>query len=271
MRAVRSLSVMSLLVFSLAACAGTATPSPSSSPVPSREAPVMPSTEPSAAPSLAPVDGDVALVVLPPEDPPEVRMAIPGQRVCFLVVLEDRTGSQDPATITATADGATVEAIEPGELTPGVVGEVWVVPDAATTETTATVTITASRGGAALTETRSLPIFPMADERGADAQPHVERWLAWLIAEHPELGITAETAWDPEFVSTLLVVSHYAYWSDEWEMTIAWHNMIAPYDWSEVHLRRRGTDAAPSLAFKVDSVSGGTEPYAIEPPEVVVR
>ena len=72
-------------------------------------------------------------------------------------------------------------------------------------------------------------------------------------------------------MSILLVVSHYAWWSDEWEMTIAWHNMIAPYDWSEVCLRHRGTESSPSLAFKVDSVSGGTEPYAIEPPEVVVR
>ena len=271
MRAVRSSSVAILLALSLAACAGTAAPSPSPSPVPSRERPVQPSTGPSPSPSVAPADSDLALLVLPPEDPPEVRTAIPGQRVCFLVVLEDRTGSSDPATIAATAEGATVEAIEPAELVPGVVGEVWVVPDPATTETTASVTITASRGGDVLSESRSLPIFPMADERGADAQPHFERWLAWLIAEHPELGITADTAWDPEFVSILLVVSHYAYWSDEWEMTIAWHNMIAPYDWSEVHLRRRGTDPAPSLAFKVDSVSGGTEPYAITPPEVVVR
>jgi hypothetical protein len=54
-------------------------------------------------------------------------------------------------------------------------------------------------------------------------------------------------------------------------MTIAWHNMIAPYDWSEVHLRHRGTESAPSLAFRIDSVSGATPPHAVEPPEVVVR
>jgi hypothetical protein len=47
--------------------------------------------------------------------------------------------------------------------------------------------------------------------------------------------------------------------------------MIAPYDWSEVHLRERGVDVAPSIAFKIDSVSGDTEPYEITPPEVVVR
>ena len=145
------------------------------------------------------------------------------------------------------------------------------MPDPSTVETRASVTITAVRGSISKTETRSLPVFPMPDERGGDAQPYFERWVAWLAAEHPELGITADTEWDPQFVSILLVVSHYAWFSDDWEMTIAWHNMIAPYDWTEVHLRKRGVDVRPSLAFRIDSVAGATEPHAITPPEVVVR
>jgi hypothetical protein len=47
--------------------------------------------------------------------------------------------------------------------------------------------------------------------------------------------------------------------------------MIPPDDWSEVHLRRRGVDVAPSIAYRQDSVSGGTEPREVAPPEVVVR
>jgi hypothetical protein len=111
----------------------------------------------------------------------------------------------------------------------------------------------------------------MADERAADARPYFDRWLAWLIAERTELGITEATSWTPEFVSTLLVVSHYAYWSDEWEATILWHNMIPPYDWTEIQLRHRWTEAVPTLAFRVDSVSGDKAPHEVEPPEVVVR
>jgi hypothetical protein len=222
-------------------------------------------------PSPASSAADFAIEVTPPEVPPEVRAAIPGQRVCFLVVLADDGGSPAPVTISATADGAEVGTIEPLALVGGVVGEVWVVPAPATAETTASVTITATRGSITKTETRSIPIFPMIDERGADAQPHFERWVAWLASAHPELGITAATGWEPGFVSILLVVSHYAYFSDQWEMTIAWHNMIPPYDWSEVHLRKRGVDVRPSLAFRTDSVSGATEPHEVEPPEVVVR
>ncbi|MFO7548111.1 MAG: hypothetical protein R6X29_04460 [Acidimicrobiia bacterium] len=239
---------MVAMLASLAGCGSDS--SPPSSPPPNTDA------------------GELALVVSPPEEPPEVRAAIPGQRVSFLVEVEGVAG---PVTIAATADQAVVEQIVPVELSAGTVGEVWVVPDPATEETTATVEITATLGDDTVAEVRTIPIIPMAGERAADAEPYFDLWTEWLAAEHPELGITEATVWDPEYVSTLLVVSHYAYFSEDWEMTIAWHVMIPPSDWTEVYLRRRGVDAAPSLAYKIDSVAEGTEPHEIEPPEVVVR
>jgi hypothetical protein len=223
---------------------------------------------PTAVPS--PPDAGFALDVLPPEEPAASRVAIPGSGYCFLVVVEDGAPSPAAVTIEATATGATVTEIRPAQLVPGVVGEVWVVADPSTVETTGSVTITGTRGDVTRTETRSLPIFPMEDAR-PEARTYFDRWVAWLESEHPELGIDAATDWRPVFVSTLLVVSHYSYWSEDWEVTVAWHNMIPPYDWTEVHLRRRWVDTAPSLAFKVDSVSGDAAPYAIAPPEVVVR
>jgi hypothetical protein len=264
----RTIGVLGLAAaITLAACTtGAASPSPSRAPAPSPS----PSPEPSASPSPA-AAADFSIAVTPPEAPPEVRMAIPGQQVSFLVVVTNEDGGREPVTISATATGATVGPILPETLGPGVVGEVWVVPDPATTETTATVAISATRDGATATETRTIPVFPMIDERAADARPHFERRAAWLASEHPELGITADTAWDPQFVSTLLVVSHYAYFSDDWELTVAWHNMIPPDDWSEIHLRKRGVDVRPSIAYRQDSVADATEPYAVEPPEVVVR
>ena len=88
-----------------------------------------------------------------------------------------------------------------------------------------------------------------------------------LPSAHPELGITAQTKWEPVFVSTLLVVSHYSYYSPDWELAIAWHNMIAPYDWTDMYLRHRGTETAPSIAFRIDSVSGGTAPHVADAAE----
>jgi hypothetical protein len=259
MRTIHCLSL--LLVLALAGCSAAATPSPSPSPTPLPSSPPTPSPTPAA---------EISLDVQPPEAPPEIRVAIPGSRYCFLVVADAGT-TAGPVTISATARKAKVVEILPVELPAGTVGEVCVVADATTTETTGSVVITATREGAEKSVTRSLKVFPMLDERAADAQPYFDLWVSRLAAAHPELGITADTAWEPVFVSTLLVVSHYSYWSEEWEMTVAWHNMIPPYDWTEVHLRRRGVDTAPSLAFKIDSVSGATAPYAVEPPEAVVR
>lgn len=256
MRTLRFVTLVLVLVLVLAGCSASASPSPS----------------PTAAPTPPPTPTPTfTLDVLPPDEPAESRMAIPGSRYCFLVVVGDDAASPAPVTIDASATKGRVVEVTPAELTPGTVGEVWVVAGPATTETTGSVTITATRGDVTRTVTRSLLVFPMADERAADARPYFDRWAAWLAAEHPELGITADTTWQPVFVSTLLVVSHYSYWSEEWEMTVAWHNMIAPHDWTEVHLRRRGVDAAPSLAFRIDSVSGAAAAHEVEPPEVVVR
>jgi hypothetical protein len=228
-----------------------------------------PSPTPKGSPSPSPA-ADFTIEVVPAEVPIEVRALIPGQRSSFLVVVTDASPATGPIVITATVTGATIEQIiQPTAATP--VAEVWFVPDATATDATGSVAISASRGSVVRAESRTFQVMPMVDERAADARPYFQRWIAWLAEQHPELGITGTTTWQPEFVSTLLVVSHYAYYSDDWELTLAWHIMVAPDDWSEVHLRHRGVDAAPSLAFRQDSVSEGTEPRPVAPPEVVVR
>ncbi|HLO35746.1 MAG TPA: hypothetical protein VK194_06680 [Candidatus Deferrimicrobium sp.] len=260
MRAERPAAIASLLVL-IAACVGTG-----SSPTPPTASPA-----PSAPASASAAPGDFTLTVLPPEEPPEAREAIPGEKVSFLVRVDDAVADAAPAVITATAKGAKVIDIAWPPVRPGVVGEVWVVPDPSTVDAVAHVTITAERSGVTKTADRSILVRPMIDERAADARPYFERWRTWLVANHPELGITDGTTWDPVFVSTFLVVSHYAYFSDAWEMTISWHVMIAPNDWSEVWLRHRGDEAAPSLAFRIDSVSGGSAPHRVAPPEAILR
>jgi len=197
-------------------------------------------------------------------------MVLPGEASSFLVQVSDLAPGAGSVVISATAVGAKVtQIIQPTAEKP--VGEVWFVPDPTAEETTGSLTITAGCGASTMAVERTFKVFPMTDERAQDAEPYFERWIAWLIEEHPEFGIDESTEWQPQFVSTLLVVSHYAYYSDEWELTVTWHNMIPPDDWTEIHLRHRGVDLTPSLAFRQDSVSNVTEPHAVAPPEVVVR
>jgi hypothetical protein len=249
---------LGLIVFALAGCtAATAAPSPTPTPTPT------PTPSPAA-------EADFTVSVFPAEDPVEARVAIPGEKVSFLVVVES-PGDDRTVAVTAVASGAKITTIKPAQLKPGVVGEVWLTPDSVTADATATVTVTASRGTVTRTVDRSIKVTPMTDERAADAQRYFQMWVDYLATAHPELGITKETVWEPTYVSIFLVVSHYAYYSDEWEMKVSWHNMIPPYDWTEVYLRHRGTEWKPSLDFKIDSVSGKTAAYATTPPDAVMR
>lgn len=222
----------------------------------------------------APAQGSFTVDVAPGESPAAVRAAIPGQETSFLVTITDGGSASGPATVTATATSAVVDRVEPAAIRAGQVAEIWVTIDPSiTTDSTAGVAIEVSRGGETQTVRRSIVVMPMSSEgRERDAAPHFQFWTAWLASHHPELGITTATQWRPVFVSTLLVVSHMSYFSDQWEMGLAWHaGTVPPYDWSQIYLRRRGTEVIPSIAFKLDSFSGATAPYAVTPPEVVVR
>lgn len=228
----------------------------------------VPTSTPGPTGSAAPFE----MNILPPEDPVEARVAIPGEMVCF--VIEPPSYTQDEVSYSISAELAEV-VLEPLEYPSGAVVETCVVPDPTEVEATATVTFTTelSVGGErqVRTDERSIVVWPVADERALDAQPYFDRWVAWLADNQPELGITVDTEWDPTFVSTFLVVSHYAYWNDEWEMVIAWHNMIPPDDWTDVFLRTRGFESAYNIAFRQDSVSGNSEPRSLPTPVDLIR
>jgi hypothetical protein len=191
----------------VAACGGSAA-TPSLSPAP-------PVPTPSPSPSPATAGADFTIEVLPAAEPAEGRPAIPGEKVVFLVVVTS-PGTDQPVKVGATVKGGTVDRISPAELKPGVVGEVWIVPGAATEETRITTEITASRAGVTRTASRTTVIMPFEDDRAPQAQPYFDLWVGWLAANHPEFGITTATRWESSFVLALLIVGHYAYFSDDW-------------------------------------------------------
>lgn len=223
---------------------------------------------PSGSPPAGGETFDIA--VIPAEDPAPVRTVIPGQREIFLVTSDARAGS-GPIAITADADLAQVE-IQPATLEPGAVVEVTVVADEIDADATGTVTITGTRDGVASIEERSLPIWAEVDGRQADAERIRDLFLPWVEANHPELGITARTEWQPTIVQPqILVVSHYLFLTEEWEMGVEWHVMMAPDDWANMYLRHRYTDAAPSVAARISSVLDEVPPVEAVPPEAVYR
>jgi hypothetical protein len=219
-----------------------------------------PSAAPSVTPSASDASSDFTLEVLPAQF---VGMIIGSQKAVFLVRVSG-TDADGAAEITASAAGATI-SVDPQMLTPGVVGEVTVIPAAVTAESQLPVTITASRGDVEKSEERSLTVMPGEDTLAQEAALHVAPFITWLAANHPELGITPETSWDGGLGSWVLIVEHYQYVSEEWELGLSWHVMVAPEDWARIYLRHRWTESEPSLAFEISSFSGGSEPVPMTP------
>jgi hypothetical protein len=253
----------------------TMVPTPTADPTTKpRTPPPMPSVEPTVTPTLPP-SGLMTVTVLPVEVPPEVRPAIPGERICFLVLVDDRFADDGAISIAATGDGVTIDSV-PSVPPPRQVGELWVTvgPHEGEVEKIVTVEVTVTHGGddpVEWVETRSIIVVPDTDSRAEIAEQYFDFWVEWLATEHPELGIDETVEWESTIVSMLWIVSKYAYWSDEWEMVVAWHEMVPPDDFTEVYLRRRDDEVRYSLVFRQDSFSEQSEPQQISPPADLIR
>jgi hypothetical protein len=203
---------------------------------------------------------------------PVFKYSIAGQHFVFLVTITDEAEECElPVTISAKAPGAEV-VIYYRDIFEGEVAEVVVIPTLASVGQIIEVTITGTRGNASDEKVASFEVAEGEDDRQEYATELLDKFVSWLATNHPELGITENTAWNGTMVSPVwLVVSHYLFFSEEWELHIEWHIMVPPYDWAKIDLRHRFDELAPSYAFEISSVDATSEPVAIEVPETVWR
>jgi len=215
--------------------------------------------------------------------PADIDDAIPGQACVFLVTVTDRpltAGIAGPVELSASGSGAQV-TIENGTLDKDGVAEITVTPDPLASKNNewdgrdVTATLTARYGN--IEDTKTLQVHVTSEEEdlvAASAEEVRDLFIPWLENNHPDLGITSSTEWSGTIVTPhILVVTHYLYFSDDWEMHVYWHVMIPPYDWARIELRRRFEDTAPSLAFEIPSRSATPplEATAITPSETIWR
>jgi hypothetical protein len=210
---------------------------------------------------------DFTLTVLPERF---TGMGIGGQPI-LLLVMASGAASDGPVEISATSQGAMV-SVEPARLEPGVVGEITVIPAAVTQETELGIAISAARGDVEHVSSRSLKVFPGEGTEGATAAGFLARFAEWLEVNRPDLGITRATAWEEAAGPWVLIVTHYMYLSEEWELDLAWHAAtIPPNDWVRINLRRRWVEVAPSIAFEISSAAAFDQPRDIPPDPAVWR
>ena len=219
--------------------------------------------------STVPPAASADIVVLPEF----IQGVIPGASLMLLVTPADP--SSGAIAITAAAAGAGVD-VEPAVISGTQVAEVTFVPPPSRTESTLVATITATAGDDTREVTREVTVMPWDDDRRDEGAEVLGLFTPWLAEHHPEFGITPDTVFSGTHVAPmLLIVNHYCFLTDEWEVGVSWHVMVPPDDFAEIYLRPRD-GLRPTGAFRIGSwqtalETGEYEVVPVAPPGDVVR
>ncbi|HOJ03024.1 MAG TPA: hypothetical protein PK916_03380 [Bacteroidota bacterium] len=130
------------------------------------------------------------------------------------------------------------------------VAELTIAPEIGIPVDSFGVTVTAVHGDSS--KQLRLGVDVIAWEMGAAGEevPLRNTMLAWLCKRHPELAeLQSQVWWRFVTYPQHLVVEHWTFVSDVWELRMCRHVTISPYTWSLMRLRRLGT-CAPELAMR---------------------
>ena len=195
-----------------------------------------------------------------------------GQKCIFLVSIIDQasSGSGSVQISALNEENMADVQVNPSRINAGQIAEVIVVPKTESVGKNLTITITGARNGLVQKETTKVEVIDWEDTLGPEAAEMRDKFIPWLAANYPQFNITSETKWEGTIVNPrILVVMHYIFLSDEWEMYVTWHVMIPPSDWVKVYLRHRSNETSSSYAFEISSIEGGDAPHPIEIPDWV--
>lgn len=204
--------------------------------------------------------------------PEFVQRIIPGHRPLGLVGVGGTSGA---VHLVGTASIASAEvSFVPADVAAGGVAEVWVdLPDT-TTDVPFTVAVS-DRDGHTSTVSFDATLVPGVDDVAETAGQIVEVFLDRIGGDVAGLPASATglTAGTP--VAGLLVVTHYAWFTDDYEIGLAWHIMVAPDDFAELYLRPRDS-LVPTKAYRINSwstaLAGGDYTFTeVDPPAEVTR
>lgn len=209
--------------------------------------------------------------------PQEVLDATAGQPCVLLIEVESafRTSS-DSTLLRVECDGA--EVSPPSlRVARDDVAEFTVIPRTHCAASTLTVRAIAATTGTVRVCTSSLRITaPLSAGAETSLREQAARirdaFLPWLALACPDLPDRQSTQWvGVPLRPHRLVVSHFAFFSKEWEIVVWWHITVPPHDWARIYVRRRGVDAAPTAAAEISSFLNGSPIRPITPPVEVVR
>lgn len=218
--------------------------------------------------------GEKAQPLVLTRSPEFVNRIIPGHRPLAIVTASGGTGAAANLVGTSSLSGLSVSFV-PESLAPGASAEVWVDVPEVSEDVPFTVTVTAAQGKEQQSLTVSATAVPGVDDIAETATQIAAVFLDRLHAQLPGLPADVSKLVNGTPVAGLLVVTHYAWFTDAYEIGLAWHIMVAPDDFAELYVRPRG-ERAPTHTYRINSwstaLAGGTyELTEVTPLAEVVR
>lgn len=202
-------------------------------------------------------------------EPTEFFPVTPGQ---LFVVLASSVGADSPIVVSASGSGAATVEPEQLALAPGDVAEFTVVALPESVGGSITVDLTGQSGGVETSHSLTLEVVDWPDDIRPLAIELRDRFVNHLEREYPELGISSETEWTPTITKPqILVVMHYLFFSDDWEMGITWHVTVPEHAWSRMYLRPRD-QLTPTFGLEIPSyLDPASQPSPWTPPPEIDR
>lgn len=220
-------------------------------------------------------DGDGATTLEVSRSPEFVNRLIPGERPLALVEVSG-DGQAGPVELVGESSVAGMSVrVEPSSVDVGEVAEVWVEVPEVDQDVPFSVTVVASRGDEEASVAIDATAVPGVDDVADTAGQIAQVFLDAVAAEVPGLPASADDLPGGTPVAGLLVVTHYAWFTPEYEVGLAWHIMVAPDDFAELYVRPRD-GLTPTRAFRLGSWStalagGAVDVREIDPPAEVTR
>jgi hypothetical protein len=150
--------------------------------------------------------------------------------------------------------------------------EIFLYPSAEEIHSVIEVDLTISTGASIAKDSAYLHVLNWTAGNTSEVLEKLDAFVDYLSVSQQEFGINESTQWTPICNSAgILVVGHYLFKSDGWELELDWHVMIQPYDWVRIYLRHRA-DAEPCWAGEISSWSlNASSVVEIEPPQQIYR
>lgn len=150
--------------------------------------------------------------------------------------------------------------------------EIFLYPNNTHLDTEIKIMVEISNGQRNLLEFGYVSIVNWTGANIEEVEPMKDVFTSYLAQNYPNFGIDENTEWIG-FANApmILVVEHFLFISENWELELSRHVMIPPYNWVQVYIRPR-SQISPIWAGKINSWSDENHTIsAIDPPLQIYR